>query len=178
MAIFPPQHDPAPAEWSARLPLGIGILALVLLAAGLGTWSVQARLASVVISPGTVQVVAQDLMDIVPADSPLMVMARVEAVYIDDISAGQEVFLRLPGFDQRHQDPIPGRVTKISAEKVLEGATGLFHYPIEIRPNQGDLDGVLRPGTPVEAHIKTGDQTAFSLLIDPLRGFSRRAFRE
>ncbi len=39
-------------------------------------------------------------------------------------------------------------------------------------------DGGLLPGMPVEAFIKTGNQTALAYLTEPLRTFFRRAFRD
>ncbi|MCQ0090459.1 HlyD family type I secretion periplasmic adaptor subunit [Roseovarius sp. M141] len=125
---------------------------------------------------------AQDIMFIVPQSEPLIVTARVNAIDIDEISVGQEASLLFPAFDQRQKTPVEGLVTKISADAIIDEATGVPYYAIEIGPKEGILsakgDDILLPGMPVEAFIKTGDQTAFAYLIDPLQAFFRRAFRE
>lgn len=125
---------------------------------------------------------AQEIMYIVPQDEPLIVTTRVNAIDIDEVSVGQEASLRFLAFDQRQKTPVPGRVTKISADVITDEATGVPYYAIEIGPAEGEItamgDDVLLPGMPVEAYIKTGNQTAFAYLIEPLRTFFRRAFRE
>lgn len=50
----PAQH--AIPHWSARLPMTIGILSLVVLVLGLGLWAVGSVIAGAVVAPGTIQV--------------------------------------------------------------------------------------------------------------------------
>ncbi len=125
---------------------------------------------------------AEEIMYIIPQDEPLVVSAKVKAIDIDEVSVGQEVSLRFSAFDQRRRRPMVGRVTKISADIITEESTGMPYYAIEIRPEDGELaslgEDILLPGMPVEAFIKTGDQTAFAYLIEPLKTFFSRAFRE
>lgn len=125
---------------------------------------------------------AQDIMYIVPQSEPLIVTARVNTIDIDKVSVGQEASLLFPAFDQRRKTPVEGRVTNISADAIIDEATGAPYYAIEIGPKEGSLsakgDDILLPGMPVEAYIKTGDQIALAYLTEPLRVFFRRAFRE
>ncbi|MEP3332153.1 HlyD family type I secretion periplasmic adaptor subunit [Sedimentitalea sp.] len=125
---------------------------------------------------------AQEIMYIVPQNEPLIVAARVNSIDIDEVSVGQDVSLRFSAFDQRNRPPTGGRVTNISADVVTDEVTGLPYYGVEIEPEDGELtalsDEILLPGMPVEAFIKTGDQTAFSYLVEPLKMFFSRAFRE
>ena len=52
-----PAPDPVPAPaWSARLPLMVGNLALLLLIGGFGVWSVAATLTGAVLAPGMIEV--------------------------------------------------------------------------------------------------------------------------
>ena len=43
-------------KWSARLPVGIGLVALVVLLGGFGLWSVEANIAGAIIAPGRIEV--------------------------------------------------------------------------------------------------------------------------
>jgi HlyD family secretion protein len=43
-------------KWSARLPVGIGLAALVVLLGGFGLWSVEANIAGAIIAPGRIEV--------------------------------------------------------------------------------------------------------------------------
>lgn len=125
---------------------------------------------------------AQEMMYIIPQDEPLIVSVRVNSVDIDEVSVGQEVSLRFSAFDQRRRPPVPGNVSKISADIIIDEATGQSYYATEVMPREEELlvlEGeVLLPGMPVEAFIKTGDQTAFAYLTEPLKTFFDRAFRE
>lgn len=48
----------AQAAWSARMPLVVGFLALIVLLAGVGTWSVLADIAGAIVANGTIEVEA------------------------------------------------------------------------------------------------------------------------
>ncbi len=125
---------------------------------------------------------AQPLMYIVPQDQPLIVSARVNATNVDEVFVGQEVLLRFSAFDQRKMPDITGRIERISADVIVDEATRQSYYSADIVPLPSEMsklgDHELVPGMPVEAYIKTGDRTAFSYLIQPLRSFFDKAFRE
>ncbi|WP_298259085.1 HlyD family type I secretion periplasmic adaptor subunit [uncultured Litoreibacter sp.] len=44
------------ARWSARIPIAIGLVAMVVLVGGFGLWSVQANIAGAIIAPGRIEV--------------------------------------------------------------------------------------------------------------------------
>ncbi|MDT8343885.1 MAG: HlyD family type I secretion periplasmic adaptor subunit [Thermohalobaculum sp.] len=55
----PPQPHSQPPRWGSAGPIRAGLLAIVLLAGGLGGWAVTAELAGAVIAPGRLRVEAQ-----------------------------------------------------------------------------------------------------------------------
>lgn len=125
---------------------------------------------------------AQELMQIVPQDQPLVVSTRVNPINIDEVHVGQEAVLRFSAFDQRTTPELRGQVTRISADVLTDEATGQLYYAVEILPHPAELekigDLVLLPGMPVEAFLQTGERTAFAYLTQPLMTFFNRAFRE
>lgn len=125
---------------------------------------------------------AQPLLYIIPQDQPLVVSARVEAINIDDVFAGQEAELRFPAFDQRRIPEIRGQITRISADVLQDQATGLSYYSAEVLPLKSELtklgDQTLLPGMPVEIYIRTQDRTPLAYLTEPLTLFFTRAMRE
>lgn len=125
---------------------------------------------------------AEPLMYIIPQDQPLVVSARINAINIDEVFVGQEAALRFSAFDQREMPEIKGQLSRISADVILDEATGLNYYATEILPYEEELtvlgDQKLLPGMPVEVFIRTSDRTAFEYLTQPLMNFFNRAFRE
>jgi len=125
---------------------------------------------------------AQELMQIVPQDRPLVVSTRVRPINIDEVHVGQEAVLQFSAFDQRTTPEMRGRVTRISADVLTDEATGELYYAVEILPDPEDLariaDLALLPGMPVEAFLQTGERSALAYLTQPLTIFFNRAFRE
>jgi HlyD family secretion protein len=133
----------------------------------------------------TVQAVvqaAEPLLYIIPQDQPLVVSARIDAINIDEVYAGQDVELRFPAFDQRRLPEIRGQITRISADVLQDQLTGLNYYTAEVMPFEAELiklgEQTLLPGMPVEAYIRTRDRTPLAYLAEPLTIFFTRALRE
>lgn len=132
-----------------------------------------------------VQSVAQPgepLMYVIPQDQPLVVSSQINGINIDEVYVGQEAVLRFSSFDQRNTPEVRGQISRISADVIMDEATGLNYYSAEILPYQDAIislgDQNLIPGMPVEVFIKTRDRTAFEYLTQPLMNFFNRSFRE
>lgn len=129
-----------------------------------------------VISPG------EPLMEIVPADDPLVLAARILPQDIDKVVPGLPADVRFSAFSQRTTPLVKGKVKKISADLLTDPVTGQPYYRaiISISPEEmARLEGLeLVPGMPAETFIATGERTAISYLVKPLADSFRRAFRE
>lgn len=125
---------------------------------------------------------AQPVMYIIPQDQPLVVIARIEAIHIDQVHIGQDVTLRFTAFDQRRTPEVFGRVARLSADVFTDERTGLSYYQADLVPSAGELDKLggqeLLPGMPVDAFIKTADRSPLSYLTKPFTDYFDRAFRE
>jgi HlyD family secretion protein len=128
----------------------------------------------------------ETIMLIVPENDALVIEAKVAPQDIDQVRPGQPALLRFTAFDQRSTPEFEGRVTRVSADLTREQQTGAAYYIARLaldraagpkgNPPAGGL--TLIPGMPVEAHIRTGERTALSYFVKPLRDQFARAFTE
>ncbi len=129
-----------------------------------------------VVQPG------EPMMYLVPEDTPLLIAARVDAIHVDQLYAGQEVALRFPAFNQRETPEIDGHVVNVSADALTDQNTGFTYYRAEVAPDDGQIERLngqeLLPGMPAEALIKTDERTPMSYLVKPVTDYFNRAFRE
>jgi len=131
---------------------------------------------------GGVIAAGEPLMEIVPADDPLVLAARVRPQDIDKVLPGLAAEIRFSSFSQRTTPVLHGQVKRVSADQLTDRVTGQPYYLgiITIPADQiVRLEGLeLVPGMPAEAFISTGERTAISYLLKPLSDSFRRALRE
>ena len=126
---------------------------------------------------------ADPVLFIVPQDRPLVIMAQIEPIHIDQIFVNQGVTLRFSALDQRATPELFGQVTQVSADAFQDDATAFSYYRAEIQLNDGEKDRlpegtILIPGMPVEAFIRTDDRSPMEYLVKPLADYFAKAFRE
>ncbi|KEJ94910.1 HlyD family secretion protein [Pseudosulfitobacter pseudonitzschiae] len=126
---------------------------------------------------------ADPVLFLIPQDRPLVIVAQVDPIHIDEVHVGQQVNLRLSALDQRNTPELVGEVALISADAFEDETLGRTYYRAEITLNPGELTklkegDVLIPGMPVETFIRTADRTPMAYLIKPFADYFKRAFRE
>lgn len=135
-----------------------------------------------VTTPRSVIRPADPLMYIVPQDRPLVINAQIATINIDEVEVGLPVALRFSSFSSRTTPEIDGKLSRVSADALIDDSTGAPYYLAEvvIAPEElGKLDSLeLVPGMPVEVFIQTGERSPMSFLIKPLADYFNRAFRE
>jgi len=101
---------------------------------------------------------------------------------IDRVSVGMIAEVRLTVFKQAVTPVIEGKVTNLSADRIIDERTGNQYYQAEVELTADSLQKLshleLIPGMPVEVMIKTGERTLFSYLIKPISNAFARAFIE
>ena len=130
-----------------------------------------------VIAPG------QPIMDIVPINEELLIDARVSPLDVDVVHPGLSASIVLSAFNQRNMPRLEGTVRSISADAIIDEATGTSFFRTRIEVNKDHLaeiapDIELAPGMPADVMITTGEQTAFEYLIGPLIDTVRFGMRE
>jgi HlyD family type I secretion membrane fusion protein len=132
---------------------------------------------------GGVTAGGEKLMEIVPANAPLVVSAMIRPDDVNEVRAGMKARVKLSGIGARWTNPLPATVTVVSADKIVNEDAKSAGYRVDLRIDPKDLhllkDGsALTPGLPVTVLIVTGKQTIMSYLISPITDTFHDAFRE
>ena len=135
-------------------------------------------------SVGGVIAPREPLLDIVPADTPLVIKAKARADDITHLHAGAPVSVQLTAYKRRTTPAVDGRISYLSADTLLEttpaGPVAYYDLRIEVEraalKAAGELDIV--PGMPIEAYVQTEARTLLEYLVQPLTQALRRAGRE
>lgn len=122
------------------------------------------------------------VLDIVPADSVLIIEARIQPSDIDDVYAGMSAEVQLTAYKRRVVPTVDGVLTWVSADRLTDDRSGEAYYVayVEIDPESLAEAGEIRlyPGMPAQVMIATGARTALDYLLGPLTSGFDRAFRE
>ena len=134
-----------------------------------------------VISPG------QTLMDIVPDKADLVVGARISVDDADDLRVGQQAEVKFLGLHERNMPTIFGKLTRLSADTLVDEKKGEVFYTAEVRVPADQMEILkkvrgsnfeLRAGAPVAILVPLRKRTALQYLLEPLADTMWRAFRE
>ncbi|MCB1522393.1 MAG: HlyD family type I secretion periplasmic adaptor subunit [Hyphomicrobiaceae bacterium] len=123
----------------------------------------------------------QVLMEIVPARDGLMVEAKVRPEDIETVHAGLEANVVLQTLNKRYGTPIAGRLEQISADRLVDEATGQPFYKGRVILDPGSVEAsptVPRAGMAAEVFIQTGERTPLQYLIAPVLKSFNKALRE
>lgn len=128
-----------------------------------------------VVQPG------QTLMEILPADAPLVVSLKIPPRYIGHIHTGQDVQVKCSSFDFSRYGAIPGKLEFISAAS-FAGENGERYFQGRVRLSRAhvgeDTRNSVVPGMTVMADIITGEKTVLQYLLKPVRSAMATAFTE
>jgi HlyD family type I secretion membrane fusion protein len=125
----------------------------------------------------------ENLMDIVPSNSALMVTVMVKPEDIDQVHVGMPANVRLVGPNPRWNNPLPATVAVVSADRITQKETGASFFRVDLRIDPKDLRGIEKnikvvPGMTAAAQIVTGNRTLMGFLIQPVMDTVHHAFRE
>ena len=124
------------------------------------------------------------ILDIVPENSKLIVLTRVQTKDIDKVHPGLFADIRFSAFDTRHTNVIEGKVFNVSADALIDQKSGNPYYEAKIELTQKGYEQVkgyhfnLVAGMPAEVMIKIEDRTALNYLLKPLTDMISRSFNE
>jgi len=132
---------------------------------------------------GAVAGAGQQLMQIVPTGSQLVIAAEVAPRDITEVHLGMPAQVTLLGYSPRRVSPIEGTVSLVSADARTEERTGQSNFLVEVTVPAANIakagPGVrLAPGMPASVAITTGKRTILDYLIGPFTDSMRSAMRE
>jgi HlyD family secretion protein len=128
-----------------------------------------------IIGPG------QPLMQIIPANDPLIVSAKIRPSDIDQVHVGQRATVRISAFRMATPAELEGTVSGVSPDQITDGGTGpYFTVKIAVAPEEREkLQGKeLTPGLPAEVLIRGEARRVITYLTQPLTDKIGLAFRE
>lgn len=114
------------------------------------------------------------LMDIVPAGDQLVVEGKLPVNLVDRVHAGLKVDLIFSAFNANRTPHIPGVVTTVAADSIVDEHSGQAYYKVraKVTPEgakllaQNKMD--VQPGMPVELFVRTGERTMMNYLLKPI----------
>ena len=129
-----------------------------------------------VVKPGDI------LLELLPTSDELVIEARIAPHDVDVVHPGNQANLRFSALNVRTTPVVPGTVTYVSADSLVDQASQRPYYIARIRITDDLPVEITRaqiyPGMPVETYIKTGERTFFDYLTRPIVDSFSRAFRE
>ena len=101
---------------------------------------------------------------------------------VDKLQPGLDVELLFVAFNQSRTPRVNGKVTLVSADRLLDEKTDQPYYRLRV---QVDDDGLrqlqgqtIRPGMPVQAFVRTGERSLLNYLFKPLTDRTHMALVE
>ncbi|QXF36282.1 hemolysin D [Photorhabdus luminescens] len=125
---------------------------------------------------------AQQLMVIVPDDTPLEAEVMVLNKDVGFVHAGQTVEIKVDSFPYTRYGTIRGKVAHVSKDAVKDEQLGLV-FPAQIQMERSSIavdehEVPLQAGMSITAEIRTGDRRVIDYLLSPLQQYQSEALRE
>lgn len=123
------------------------------------------------------------LMDIVPANEPLIIEAKVKPTDVDQAHVGQKARVLLTAYNSRTHQGVEGTVVGISPDLVeTPDGQAFFRATVRITPealiSSGNKDVHLTVGMPANVLLVTGKRSIMSYLLGPFTAPLEKALRE
>jgi len=128
-----------------------------------------------VIRPG------DSILDLVPEGEPMVIEARIMPHLIEKVAVNLPAMVRFNALDTLNP-VVEGRVLSVSADTLIDQATGQAYYTARVSVSQEELLKLkydrIDPGMPVDVVIKTGERSLLHYLLRPLFTQMFMALRE
>ncbi len=132
-------------------------------------------------TPGSSINAGQQVMDLVPGSSELLVEGTVAPNEVEHLAVGQRVNVRLTAYKAHRVPVITGRLTYVGADRQLDANNQpVFLIRAAIDPDAlRDKPGVvLLPGMPADVLVINGARSVLDFLLSPILDSLRHALKE
>ncbi len=125
---------------------------------------------------------AMRLVEIIPLDNELKIIANIEPSDIAFLRKGQPVKVKITAYDSQIYGELDGKLTRIAANSTTD-REGNIKFEIEVRTVRNYLGTKenplpITPGMVAQVNIITGKRTIFHYLIKPIQRGWDMALRE
>ena len=115
----------------------------------------------------------ETLMQVVPANAPIVVTAMIPPNDIDKVRQGMDAQVRFSGLNSRWHGPMKAKVVLVSADKIVNEKAGAAYYRADLRIDSKELTKLkasaqITPGMPASVMVVTGKKTVMGSLISPI----------
>jgi HlyD family type I secretion membrane fusion protein len=135
-----------------------------------------------VFSQGAVIQRGDKILDIVPDEEQLTIEAQVPVEDISEVRPNMKAEVHLLAYKQRIVPVVSGRVTQVSADRLVDPKSNAPYYIVLVRLDEAELAKLpqvkLYPGMPASVMIPTEARTAFDYLVGPLTMSFNKSFRQ
>ena len=125
------------------------------------------------------------IMEILPANVPLIIEAQLLRTAIDQLKVGEDATIRLSALNRRTTPVLSGKVFYVSADSIEEEMAGGQQrdvYIVRVEVPASEINRIHGfhpvPGMPAEVLITTSERTFFEYLTKPITDSMSRAFKE
>jgi HlyD family secretion protein len=132
-------------------------------------------------TPGSSITPGQPILDIVPADTRLLMEAPVQPTDIEHVHAGQKVNFKLSAYKAHRVPTVEGRLVYVAADRTPDAQGN----PVFLVRAELDADAlkpfpgvIVYPGMPANLLIIGGERTALDFIVSPILDGMRRGMRE
>lgn len=133
-------------------------------------------------SPGAILRPGDSIAEIVPSDARLMLEAHIRPEEINHVVLRQKARIKFTALKYRAAPMVEGEVTYISADRLVDKATGLAYFSVLVAADKGSLDAAreikLQAGMSAEVYIDGATQTPLQYLVEPVMSTIRKAGRQ
>ncbi|MEX3894777.1 HlyD family type I secretion periplasmic adaptor subunit [Paraburkholderia sp. BR10954] len=135
-----------------------------------------------VFTEGGVVAAGAKLMEVVPSGEPLEVEGELPVNLVDRVRQGMPVDMMFTAFNENSTPRIPGTLTFISADRLVNDHTGAPYYRVRAMATPHGM-GLLKPlnikaGMPVEVFVNAGQRSLLSYLLKPVMDRAHTALTE
>ncbi len=125
---------------------------------------------------------AMRLIEIVPLDDELKIMAKIAPHEIAFMRPGQDVKIKITAYDPQRYGSLDGKLARIGANSVTDRDGNIF-FEIEVRADKNYMGSEaerlpITPGMVAETEVITGKRTILEYLMKPILRARDRAFTE
>jgi membrane fusion protein, protease secretion system len=122
------------------------------------------------------------LMEVVPSGEPLEAEGELPVNLVDKVKEGLPVEMLFTAFNQNSTPRIPGTLTFISADRLVNDHSGQPYYRVRAKVTPEGMKMLshldVKPGMPVEVFINAGQRSLMSYLLKPIIDRAHSALSE
>ena len=118
------------------------------------------------------------LMQIIPANKKLIIVAKIKSTDIDNVFVNQEVEVFLKNFYEKNLPKIKGKIFEIAKDIEVDKISGQYYFQAKIDITSKIDNLTLSSGMPVEVYILQKTRSIGNYLLSPIFKSTNHSFND